>query len=450
MSSRAGSTAGSSKPGTSSSNRRGGGTTSELTSPKGTSNNNNVGSDSGPIGGFANREEMIAYFSKEKITPNLSPLSDYTFIHGCMNKKENELLEYLSKQLGVADYLVDLRSSIYLDSLCHYVAFCKEHSFSTRQTMEFINLMETLRKGCLSSESSNIPINTVITNNQMPTVAGAPKFSSELELQEFVKTQLFEMSKPLSQEQVSDLEKQIQDEERKLEEERLKQEKEKKKKPPSSSSSSKKMTKDEEEELLRKQEEEQRLAEEKAMIEKKRKEEYRSKLPLFNIDDVAIVSDFILKTVVQHYHLYKYVYEENQPVQACDYQVSVNSIMLDCVYPLSAMLQDVAYMQKKEDERRALEEAETRRRQAEEEERLRLENEARERYEKEKAERNAPKLTDENLKEIAEYLKHEVMTGLEDKVSVVETRVKATEETAMSLPTPQKSNSRPQSSAKTK
>ncbi|KAF0984984.1 hypothetical protein FDP41_000023 [Naegleria fowleri] len=438
MSSRAASTGSSSKPGTANSNRRGG---NELTSPRGA--NNVGGSDSGPIGGFANREEMIAYFSKEKITPNLSPLSDYTFIHGCMNKKESELLEYLSKQLGVVDYLVDLRSSIYLDSLCHYIAFCKEHSFSTRQTIEFINLMETLRKGCLSNESANIPIN-------QSSLTTTPKFASELELQEYIKTKLFEMSKPLSLEQVSDLEKQIQEEERKLEEERLKQEKDKKKKPPSSSSSSKKMTKEEEEEFMRKQEEEQRLAEEKAMIEKKRKEEYRSKLPLFNIDDVAIVSDFILKTVVQHYHLYKYVYEENQPVKEYDYKVSVNSIMIDCVYPLSAMLQDVAYIQKKEDERRALEEAEARRRQAEEEERLRLENEARERYEKEKAERSAPKLTDENLKEIAEYLKHEVMTELEDKVSVVETRVKATEETAMSLPTPQKSNSRPQSSAKTK
>ncbi|KAL9643590.1 hypothetical protein ABK040_010203 [Willaertia magna] len=427
---------------------------------------------------------------KKIVNPKLELLSDYFFVHQLRSKNEKELHTYLSQSLQIDDYMVNLKNSILLDFFVNHLNFCKEHSFNTRQTIEFLNLLETLRKGItfpVKEEQVNKPSATEPTTNEPPVqVVLSPKsskstknkkeekkqeptvvqeqpkleapppidytkrrFETESDIQEFIKKRLLELSRPLSQEQIQDIERQLEEEAKRKEEERLRLEKESKKntktksttnsntnntnKPPSASQTREEANNNNGEDQQRQQ------------IEQLRKEELRSKTPLYNMNDITLITEYILTTIIQHLKLYRYIFEEEQPVQNFNYSLEIDTI--ENMVPLAEMKKKEEYEQfVKEMEKKKMEEEEMKKK-AKEEERLQLEREAEERYKKEKEERSVPKLLNENLREIAEYLKCEISQELDEKFSIVEQKLKLAEE---NLQNNSKTSSKPSTPSTTK
>jgi hypothetical protein len=166
----------------------------------------------------------------------------------------------------------------------------------------------------------------------------------------------------------------------------------------------------EEAERLQKEEEErQRLIQE----ELQRKAEEEARIPIFNVDEIGAITNYVTSGVLQHYKLYSYVFNQSQHIDTHHCHLSVET-MASCI-PLALMLPEEEYLEAKNKEREEKESAEKTR--LEEQARLKHEREeaARIRYEKEEEELNAPKLTSDQLQEIANYLKYHMQSDINGK-----------------------------------
>lgn len=179
---------------------------------------------------------------------------------------------------------------------------------------------------------------------------------------------------------------------------------------PTSKTGKKKTKEQEEQERLQKEEEErQRQVEE----EKQRKAEEAARTPIFNVEEIGAIMHFVTSGILQHYRLYVFVFNQEQPRDVHKYNLDISTPA--STIAIMSMLDHDEFNDKL---RLESEEREYQEKQRKDEE-LRLVKEAEEaarvKYEKEEEELNAPKLTAEQLQEIADYLRYHMKADISGK-----------------------------------
>ncbi len=147
--------------------------------------------------------------------------------------------------------------------------------------------------------------------------------------------------------------------------------------------------------------------------------------PLFGVDEVREMTTFLLQNLIQHALLYRYVFKFDQ--QRDLYQYSEIFQVPYQPLPLSQFMEDAQWKEKKEKER--LEREEEERRKREEEEQLKIqEEEARKKLEEEeRILKEEPKLSDEELEQVANYLKYHITKTIHQKKEELNQKVEELE-----------------------
>lgn len=168
--------------------------------------------------------------------------------------------------------------------------------------------------------------------------------------------------------------------------------------------------KDQEEQERLQREEEERIRKEQE-LQRKAAEEART--PIFNVEEITTIMDYVTSGILQHSLLYSCIFNVEQQQQLHHYHLTIDTVAE--TLPLSRMLTLEEHTEKKQQQKEQNELAERLRIEEEIRKKKELEEVARLRYEKEEEELNAPKLTIDQLQEIANYLRYHVHVDLNSK-----------------------------------
>jgi hypothetical protein len=228
----------------------------------------------------------------------------------------------------------------------------------------------------------------------------------------YLKEQLITLSRPLSYQEEEEWrlkrESRITEEDKKMEKPRSRSQR----RPSSKQSGRKKLSDDDQKKL----EEEERKKQEEENNKRRRQEEIEKleQFPAFNVDDVAAITNYVVTGLLQHFHLYRTVFRNEQGRDVSKYNAFIETLP-EFSIPLDKGLEEEQYVKKKEEEKQLTEELEQTTQRELEEKLKRDAEEAQEAYQRELEEKKSPKLTTDQLQEIANYLKFHIEKDIDGR-----------------------------------